>query len=70
MARKKLLHNNDIKKSRKMKQKPQVEQQQDPSAKLFELMQERVVSGLLCCEPGRELEVLHTSLHTDYQTLW
>lgn len=62
---------NDMKKSRKTKNKLQIaQQQQDPNAEMFELMQQEVRSRLQCCQPGRELEILHTSLKPDYQTLW
>lgn len=61
---------NRKKKLRKTKQKPQMAQQQDRNARIFELMQEQVRSRLMCCEPGRELEVLHSALKPDYAMLW
>lgn len=65
------LHSTEMKKSRKMKNKLQIaQQQQDPNTKMFEFMQQEVRSRLQCCQPGRELEILHTSLKPDYQTLW
>lgn len=66
--------NNDPKKFRKMTHKPPQPQPQaakdDPNAHIFQMMQEEVRSRLERCEPGRELEVLHSSLKPDHQTLW
>ncbi|XP_055308241.1 uncharacterized protein LOC129572325 [Sitodiplosis mosellana] len=60
----------DTRKSRKIKNKPKMAQQQDPNVRIFELMREQVKKRLECCEPGRELEVLQTSLMPDYRSLW
>lgn len=44
--------------------------QQDSSTKVFQMMQEQIRNRLMCCEPGRELEVIHTTLIPEHQTLW
>ncbi|XP_031620997.1 UTP:RNA uridylyltransferase 1 isoform X2 [Contarinia nasturtii] len=63
--------NNDPKKSRKMTNKPQQQMaKDDPNAQIFQFMQEQVRNRLEKCEPGRELEVLHSSLKPDHHTLW
>lgn len=62
-------NNNDAKKSRKPK-KESKPTQEDQSVRLFKIMQEQIRSRLSCCQPGRELEVLHHTLKPDYNTLW
>lgn len=63
-------NNESSKKPRKSKTNSPIAYQEEPSARVFQLIQEQVRSRLLCCEPGRELEILHNTLKPDYQTLW
>lgn len=60
---------NDSKKTRKTKTNAQINQD-DPSAQIFQIMQEQVRNHLINCESGRELDILHKTLKPDYQTLW
>lgn len=39
-------------------------------ARIFNEMQEQVRNLLMCCESGRELEVLHRCLKPDNHILW
>lgn len=42
----------------------------DPSTRIFRIMQDQVHNQLMRCGPGQELEVLHHALKPDNNTLW
>lgn len=47
--------------------RPKIE---DPSAEAFKNMQDDVRLGLISCEPGKELEILHQTLRPIHNALW
>lgn len=55
---------------KKPKKKAEAQKEEDPSARIFRLMQEKVRNVLMNCESGKELEVLYDALRPNHQQLW